>query len=444
MTQIIWYRSQTAPQEDAPEAAAPRSPWEDHDPGANYITIAPAHLREAFWTKIARPVRGIMYHGWQSLVPTEGPSVYRYTHPETRNALRELTRTVVEPLGPALLQVPAVRSDVAFLESFSSAMFAGRGTYGWGGSWGGDAYHVLLYAHLQPEIVYEETVLKHGLDGYKVLVLADCDVLPASVVEKVNAFQAAGGILIGDDRLCPAVKPDILLEPYTRTKKADADKQALVARAGVLSAALEGRYRAPVGAYPADVLPYLRRYGTSDYVFVVNDCREFGNYVGRHGLVMEQGLFVASMVTLRREAGRVYDLVEHREVAATSENGALSIPVELEPGGGRVFLVTDTPVETIAVQAPATAVCGQEMEVRVVVTDTEGNPVDAVIPLELRILDPDGRRAEFSGYHAAPGGVLDLRLAFAANDVPGIWTIEARELAAGTVTRHFIRVQPGA
>jgi len=90
------------------------------------------------------------------------------------------------------------------------------------------------------------------------------------------------------------------------------------------------------------------------------------------------------------------------------------------------------------------AVCGQEMEARVVVTDREGNPVDAVIPLELRILDPDGRRTEFSGFHAAPGGVLDLRLAFAANDVPGVWTIEARELAAGTLTRHFVRVQPGA
>ena len=38
---------------------------------AAYITISPMHLRESFWTKIARPVRGIMYHGWQALVPTD-------------------------------------------------------------------------------------------------------------------------------------------------------------------------------------------------------------------------------------------------------------------------------------------------------------------------------------------------------------------------------------
>ncbi|HQH70144.1 MAG TPA: hypothetical protein PK166_17245, partial [Candidatus Hydrogenedentes bacterium] len=100
MTQIIWYRSQTAPPAEKAGAAAASSPWEDRDPDANYITIAPMHLKEAFWTKIARPVKGIMYHGWQSLVPTEGASAYRFTHPETRYALKELIAGVIRPLGP--------------------------------------------------------------------------------------------------------------------------------------------------------------------------------------------------------------------------------------------------------------------------------------------------------------------------------------------------------
>ena len=88
-----------------------------------------------------------------------------------------MIREVVRPLGPTLLQVPPVASDVAFLESFASQMFARRGTYGWGGNWTGDAYQVLLWAHLQPEIVYDETIATRGLDGYRVLVMPDCDVL---------------------------------------------------------------------------------------------------------------------------------------------------------------------------------------------------------------------------------------------------------------------------
>ncbi len=440
MTQIIWYRSQTAPQETSPDNSAAKSPWEDADPGADYITIAPMHLREAFWTKIARPIKGIMYHGWQSLVPNEGTSAYRYTHPETRNALKELVANVVKPLGPTLLQVPAVQSDVAFLESFASAMFAGRGTYGWGRSWAGDAYHILMYAHLQPEIVYEETILKTGLEAYKVLVLADCDVLPQPVVEKIHAFRASGGIIVGDERLCPAITPDILLNSYTRAKKADVDKNALMERAAALVSQLGGRYQAYATSAAADVLPYVRRYGTSDYLFAINDQREFGNYVGHHHLVMEQGLPAKADFTLQRQDGFVYDLVEHREVSMEKDGKILRIPVELEPGGGRLWLITETPIEKITLQTPQEAICSDEISVHAAVTDNDGNIINAIIPLEVRILDPDGRLSEFSGYYGAVDGNLAIPFTFARNDTTGVWTIEIRELASGMCARQYIRL----
>ena len=59
-----------------------------------------------------------------------GFSGYRYTNPQTQHELRRLVKEVVEPLGPTLMQVPDRKSDVAYLESFASQMFARRGTYG--------------------------------------------------------------------------------------------------------------------------------------------------------------------------------------------------------------------------------------------------------------------------------------------------------------------------
>ncbi len=61
MTQIIWYRSQTAPIGKRPESM--ESFRIDRGPDAAYITIAPMHLREAFSWKITRPIKEIMYHG---------------------------------------------------------------------------------------------------------------------------------------------------------------------------------------------------------------------------------------------------------------------------------------------------------------------------------------------------------------------------------------------
>lgn len=440
MTQIIWYRSQTAPADTALDGNAATSPWEDRDPGAQYITIAPMHLREALWTKIARPIKGIMYHGWESLVPNDGSAGYRYTHPETRFALKALLNDVIAPLGPTLLQVPAAPADVAFLESFTSSMLAGRGTYGWGGSWAGDAYHAVLYAHLQPEIVYEETILKSGLDAYRVLVLADCDVLPQSIVDRIHVFKQNGGIVVGDERLCPAVQPDILLPVYERTKSADKDRESLLARARSLREQLDTRYSRYADSTSEDVLPYRRRYGTSDYVFTINDRREFGDYVGQHGLVMENGLPASAQIALKRAAGHVYDLVEHRHVPAQTEGDTLRIPAELDPGGGRLWLVTERPIEQVLIQAPEEAHRGDTFAIEVLVTENTGAPIDAVVPVKLTIRDPDGRLAEFSGYYGARDAKLAIGLAVAANDVPGMWTIEARELASDIVARRYFRL----
>jgi hypothetical protein len=439
MTQIIWYRSQTAPEPKKPEEELSyKAQWEREDPTAPFITIAPMHLREAFWTKIARPIKGIMYHGWQSLVPCESSGGYRFTHPDTQHELARLIHEVVRPLGPTLLQVPGAKSDVAFLESFASQMFARRGTYGWGGHWEGDAYQMALWAHLQPEIVYDETIVDRGLDGYRVLVMPNCDVITEKMAQRINAFQAAGGIIVGDDRTAPAIKPDIVLKPYDRTGRAREDKAALVALASELRRQLDSRYTRYADSTSSDVIPYRRQYKDSDYVFVVNDQREYGEYVGHHGRVMENGLPTAATLSLGRGAGSVYDLVEHRPVAAKADNGRMLLDVALGPCDGRCYLVTSRPIEGLQLQVPDSIQRGKSAACSIAVVDAEGKPIDAVVPLEVTIRDARSAAAEFSGFYGAADGRVEIPLDIAQNDPAGVWTIEARDLASGrTATANF-------
>ncbi|MHC4399052.1 MAG: LamG-like jellyroll fold domain-containing protein [Planctomycetota bacterium] len=442
MTQIIWYRSQTAPQPSKPADRLPyQARWEREQPAAPFITIPPMHLREAFWTKIARPIRGVMYHGWQSLVPCEPPGSYRFTHPETQHELARLIRQVVRPLGPTLLQVPGVRSDVAFLESFASEMFARRGTYGWGTSWAADAYHAVLYAHLQPEIVFDETVLERGLDGYQVLVMADCDVLTQSVAERARAFQARGGLIVGDERLAPALEPDVRLPVYQRAGRADQDKAALESLAAKLRQKLDARYARYVDSSDPNVIPYRRRYKQADYVFVVNDRREFGRYVGHHGKVMENGLPSKAVVSIGRQDGFVYDLVDRRQVPVRKDDGRLLVDVLLGPCDGRVYLISPRPIQQVALEVPDAADLGQPVTCRIEVVDGEGRPLEAVVPVELDVRDPEGKRAERSGYYGASDGKLEVTLDVAPNDPPGIWQVEARELASGRTSVGYFRVR---
>mgnify|MGYP002623086138 FL=1 len=441
MTQLIWYRSQTAPAGKSTNQEE-RSPWEDYDPDAAYITIAPMHLREALWTKLSRPVKGIMYHGWQSLVPTDTAGAYRYTHPETQHELARLVHDVVQPLGPTLLQVPPARSDVAMLESFTSQMFAGRGTYGWGHTWTSDLWLALQHAGLQTEIIYEETLLRDGLDQYNLLVLPDCDVLPQSVADEILGFQQRGGIVVADDRLAPAIKPDLLVQPTARSRQADADKEAILATAEQLRNQLEGRYQPIARSTDPDVVPYVRSAGSSDYVFLVNDHREFGSYVGHHGLVMENGLPSRTELSLRRKTGHVYDLRNSRAVdVQPTADGELVWPVALGPCDGNVFLVTERPIARLNVGLPESATRRHPVTLRIQVTDESDQTVDAVVPVRLEIRDPSGRTAERSGYYGAAHGRLEVTLDLAPNDTPGVWQVHAEELAGGLTADAYFRVQ---
>jgi len=441
MTQIIWYRSQTAPRGKGNEVSqATQSPWEDTDPDADFLTLAPMHLREAFWTQFARPVQGIMYHGWGSLVPQSGEVSYRYTHPQTQHELRRLVKEVVEPLGPALMQVPDRPSDVAFLESFASQMFARRGTYGWGNGWSGDAYQMLLWARLQPEIVFDETVVKRGLDGFRVLVMMDCDVLTASVAAKAVAFQKGGGIIVGDERLCPAVKADVVIQSYTRTRKAGDDRSALIVKAAELRKALEGRYRLYCDSSTPDVVTRCRTYGGTDYLFAVNDLREFGDYVGQYGLVMENGLPSEVTLSLARKGGHVYDLVAGREREATINRDRLQLRRSFGPCEGCVLMVTDGAIEGIKIEMPVVAKRGESLACRICVVDKDGNPIDAVVPVQVEIHDPSGCEAEGSGFYGAKGGRLELKLELASNERAGLWQIRAIERASGREVSSYFRV----
>ncbi|HCU36861.1 MAG TPA: hypothetical protein DGT21_15860 [Armatimonadetes bacterium] len=461
MTQVIWYRNQTAPMpgEEAQitdaffddqytatggagrvEEGKYRARWEKEIPDAAFPTIAPMQLREAFWSKMARPIQGIMYHGWQSLVQTDSTSGYRYTNPDTKEELKRLVETVLEPLGPALMQVPDRPADVAFLESFASQMFNRRGTYGWNGGWAGDAYLILHYAQLQPKVIYDETIERDGLDQYKVLVMADCDVLTESIAAAVERFQARGGIIIGDENLAPAIKPDILLQTHARPKEADAARRLNQEKAAALRKELDAHYARYRESSNPDVITRCRTFGSTDYVFTINDLREYGKYVGHHGLVMENGLPSDAAISVHRGGGHVYDLVNHQEVPAEAAEGRLAWNVHLGPCEGRVFMVTDNAIDSVDVTCPQEVKRGESVEVNVGVTDDTGKLLDAVAPVRVEIIDPEGRPAEFSGYYGAEGGRLSITLQMAANDYAGLWTIRATELASAKTATRYMRL----
>ncbi|TDU62529.1 concanavalin A-like lectin/glucanase superfamily protein [Prosthecobacter fusiformis] len=442
MTQLIWYRSQTAPIKKAqPEDAVA---WEDHDPDAAYITIAPMHLKEAFWTKLSRPIDGIMYHGWQSLVPTQSTSGYKYTNPNTVHVLKELIHDVIRPLGPTLMSIPDERAEVAVLESFTSQMFASRGGYGGNLGWAADLWLALQHAHIRTDIMFEETLLKNGLSGRKILVMPDCDVLTTSVVERIQAWQKKGGKIIADENLCPALTADLTIPSFKRTKNAAADKAQVLALATTLGPQLLALGHTPhVTADSPEVILRTRRFGDAQYLFVINDHREAGNYVGQRGLVMENGLPTSATLSLAQENATIYDLTRGSLIIPQRDaTGLLRWQVDLGPCDGRIFMILPKPLLQLTADLSPTAKRGQTAALNIRLTTTQDTPLKAVIPVEIQIRDANGKAAEGSGHYAAENGLLTLPLSIATNDDPGTWEVRIRELASRMETTRWMTVTP--
>lgn len=437
MTQIIWYRDQVAPRLQDNRKFDPDTIalWEKALPetGTQYMTVSPAHLSEAFWTKIARPIKGIMYHGWQSLVPDQYHSSYLFSNDATVLKLKELIKNVIEPLGPTLKSVPAVKNDVAFYESFASQVYAGRGTMGWGGTWLGDSYLALNYAGLQPDVVYDETITRDGLKDYKILFMMDCDVITESIRTIIIDFQKKGGIVVGDKAITPAITPDIILERNVRSGHSFEDKNQLVSIAAGLTQSLEKfGYKFYLSSSDSNLITYLRRYKDTDYVFLINDNREYGNYLGQHGLVMENGKPVQSKLIIKRNNGFAYDLVNHKllENFTTDKFGIVG-NISLGSAEGSLIMITDKKIHDIKLNGPERLSKGETVTYKISVCDENGKDIEAIIPIEIEVKDSEGRVLEKSGYWKASGGKLEITLDIAENDVLGIWQISAKELASG-------------
>ena len=453
MTQLFCYRSKVAPTNVVVDTT---SWWLERYPDASYVSVPPDVLQEATWSMIAKPVRGIMYHGLGSIVDSGGSGSYSYTNDETPERLRRLLREVVAPLGPSLLKIGRDPQKVAVMESGVTGVLGGPASFGWTAP----AVTFFQRARLDPKVVYEESVLSNGLDGVEVLYVPQLRYTTQAVVDRLQAFQRAGGLIVGDEETLSAVTPDIVaplvkftapplsdtaedidIEVYAegadvnqRSKTLNA-KLTMQNQAEDIRTALAAKGYAPqVDSSTSEIVVYSRRWQDTPYVFAVNDKRDFGDYLGPWGLIMESGCACAGDVFLadpEESVQAVYELSRGGSQPFSRSGGRVRVPVSYETNDGRLFAFLKEPIGSVALDAPEHVVRGEAMELVFRVLGTSGAPVDAVLPVEVHVLDVTGRELDGAGYAAAEGGICRISVPTNLDDPAGAYTVWATDRASG-------------
>ena len=461
MTQLICYRAQIAPKD---KKVSPEPEWVRRRPDADFPTIPPDTLQEATWSMIAKPVQAIMYHGWGTIYETGAATGYTYTNPESTDRIKHLLKEVVAPLGPTLKRLGRTPPPVAVLESFTTCVLGGPASWGWKVP----AVTFFQRARLDPRVVYEETILRDGLDGVKVLYAPQCMFLTPPVVEKIKAFQANGGTLVADDQLLSALKADIVVPVVSFSPPPKSDhtedvnameaaregdektrrgtmraKARMTALAAELRKNLASRYTPAVDSSSSEIVTYSRRWNDTRYVFAINDHRTFGDYVGPWGLTMEKGLPFKGEVSMQDDGSvkAVYELSRGGEVPFTREGGRVKVPVSYETNDGRLFAFLETRIASVKVDAPRQVRRGGVVTVTLSALDEGGQPVKALLPAEIRLFAADGRELDGAGWVCLQGGICTIDIQTNLDDADGGYRLVCRDRASGMTVERTIAVR---
>ena len=460
MTQLICYRVQMAPTN---VVVAPMPEWVKRRPNAAFPTIPADSLQEAVWSMLAKPVKGIMFHGWNTIFETGHETGYVYTSPETAVRMKTLLRDTVAPLGPMLKGLERDEPEVAILESFATVACGGPASWGWLSP----AITFLQRARLDPRVVYEETIMRDGFGKTKVLYAPQCMFLSALVVERIKAFQKVGGILVADEKLLSALKADVTVPVMAQKKPPESDhtedvdastktlvntvarkfteatKSEMQSNAENLRRALEERhaYIPKADSSSPEIVVYSRAWNGTPYLFAINDRRTFGDYVGQWGLTMEKGLPFSGSVTLRdpeRKIVAVYELSRGGEVPfARRADGRVEVQLSYDTNDGRLLMFLERRIADVKVEASFVP-CG-DITITTKVLDECGMPVPARLPVEIRVYDAAGAELDGAGFACAEGGVCTLAVRTNVNDASGDYRVVCRDRASGIAKEIWVK-----
>jgi hypothetical protein len=335
----------------------------------------------------------------------------------------------------------------------------------------------MAMAHLQADVVFDETIERFGLDEYDVLVLAQCDTLTKTVYDHVLRFRERGGVVIADQFLRADVPGAITFDfdfTYRRKVSADAiaknetyakwndhlqpesavmekvagvtaqdDQKFLETYAARLRKKLAGIVDPDVDCDSPKVLFNMLEKGDVKYLVVINDNRTYDERVGQYKAVL--GKLLPQSTTVRisgwdQDNLFAYDMLERKPLKVRSAGGGREFSVQLTELGGKVIALYPRKLGAPAVHTAKIVAPGASSVIRFNMRDDGGAPLAGLQPLDITITDAEGERNEFSGCYCAKDGILDIHFVAALNDKPGRWTVSATDLTAGLTVRGEFEV----
>ncbi len=417
--------------------------------------MGPDRFSETAWINFVRAPMAIGTYFGSPIEPTfEQGDPFIYS-PETEQAIAGFAEKVLRPYGEFLSRTCQKPRRIAVLDAFASRIYGNSPRpYNHYPNYAIYNFFILLaMAHLDADVIFEETIEKEGLAGYDLLVLPACDTLPEAVYRKILAFAKDGGKVLSDQFLradipgaihmdfdfeyrkrvnanANANNSDYTLKDDTNFRcswekkavqgvPADIDQQIMEEYAARLQKALNGWISPDYDCSSPRVLLNCREYGGIDYLTAVNDHRTWGERCQKWKSMLEKGLPENAEFTAPCPGSDavVFELLSQTRIPVSmNADGTCRFSFTLPPAGAAVFAIYPKEPDPMQItgKAPGTMqiCCGFKCGLQ---------------PLEIKIAEcPDA-----SGFYVAEKGFLELPVSAAANEPAAPWSVTVRDLTTG-------------
>jgi hypothetical protein len=429
-----------------------------------FFNQGPDYAREAMWLVMSQRPDVLCFYYAGRLQPTNATLDPSITSPETFDAIGEISRTLIEPYGAAILASRRAKPRVAVLLSASALWFAASPRLpGYLNEQILPFCALLMMNHVPFDVLLDDDVVAGRLQEYDALVIPRGDTLTKSAHDRIVAFAAAGKKVIADRSLRAPV-PGAAVVDADFSFERSVDGSALAAGRAVTaeehrarSEALAERIRPLLAGLPRPaesdskrVLLNTLESGEIRYLFAINDDRTYGPRFGPWKLIQEAGVRQTAKIRLATLAKPVlYDALTRRLLPSTAQDGKVEFEATLPPARGRLIAVLPEAIGQVVVEPPAACRRGRRSPIVVRVLGASGRPINGAVPLQIELRDPLGRKNEYSRYAAttAPGAAprddYQYTLPFlpALNDLPGEWKLTVTELLGGTLVEQALTVR---
>jgi len=419
------------------------------------LRMGPDRFSETAWINFVRAPMAIGTYFGSPIEPTfEQGDPFIYS-PETEQAIAGFAEKVLRPYGEFLSRTCQKPRRIAVLDAFASRIYGNSPRpYNHYPNYAIYNFFILLaMAHLDADVIFEETIEKEGLAGYDLLVLPACDTLPEAVYRKILAFAKDGGKVLSDQFLradipgaihmdfdfeyrkrvnanANANNSDYTLKDDTNFRcswekkavqgvPADIDQQIMEEYAARLQKALNGWISPDYDCSSPRVLLNCREYGGIDYLTAVNDHRTWGERCQKWKSMLEKGLPENAEFSAPCPGSDavVFELLSQTRIPVSmNADGTCRFSFTLPPAGAAVFAIYPKEPDPMQItgKAPGTMqiCCGFKCGLQ---------------PLEIKIAEcPDA-----SGFYVAEKGFLELPVSAAANEPAAPWSVTVRDLTTG-------------